>query len=91
MDLPCEPIFSAEIQHAGFSLCAVQRISIGPLSEYPVRLMLRIFKSKGEKPKSEPYFPVNRVNGHTVFRLGRNQDGSDEWSLRYGRLFIAFL
>ena len=52
--------------------------------------MFRIFKSKGEKPESEPYFPVNRVNGRTVFRLGRNQDGSDEWSLRYGRLFIAF-
>lgn len=53
--------------------------------------MFRIFKSKGEKPESEPYFSVNRVNGRTVFRLGRNQDGSDEWSLRYGRLFIAFL
>ncbi len=53
--------------------------------------MFRIFKSKEEKPESEPYFPVNRVNGRTVFRLGRNQDGSDGWSLRYGRLFIAFL
>ena len=39
MDLPCEPIFSAEIQHAGFSVCAVQHLPIDPLSEYPVRLM----------------------------------------------------
>lgn len=35
--------------------------------------MFRIFKSKGEKPESEPYFPVNRVNGHTVSGLGETK------------------